>query len=244
MTKERKSDSLLKEAKSNLAYLAKDDEELSVSKKIVCSFYKNGSYPKCSGCSQEDETVEECKSSYMGTILNRPMESWSKEFDAYEVREKTSIAELPELGLNCDNCYIAKHCPLHKVKSMCAVNWEVSKEATPKEAYSKLIEMQRARIMRATKYEEIDGGIPDQNLSVEMDRLAELIKAKSDLDVNKFSMKIESRGNNSGILKDLFGPDLGIEGKKEEKPETIDIDAEIIEPEKPAGDEREDSDKD
>jgi len=194
-------------------------------RKIVCPFYKGGNNPECVGCLQADETLQECKDDYLDRIESRPMEVWDASFSALEVREKQKVSEIVGMGLNCDSCYLSDSCPLYKKHSLCAIDWEEEGDLTPKKVVAKLIDIQFKRVNRGSKIEEIDGGVPDQTLSTEIDRLTALTQTQNDLNLDKFAISIkgESQSGGSGLLASLLGRGNQHDKTPAALPETQDI---------------------
>lgn len=109
----------------------------------------------------------------------------------------------------------------------CAIDWTAPiEELTPTNIVDYLIKIQAERVNRSQIQEKIDGGVADQNLSSEMDRLTGLIQAKQNLNsvrVN-FSASVEGSADGvkagGGILSQLFGKKEVIEPPK---PDRIEI---------------------
>lgn len=195
---------------SNLERLRALPEDEDLIKEIVCTFYRGGSCPECRGCMQPTDTLLECKTSYVSKIEATPIEKWVADFDKLKIRDKIPIKELIDLGLNCNKCYMSDTCPLYLANNLCGIDW--GEEVTdPKKMIEGLIEIQYVRINRAAKIEQVDGGVPDQTLSLEMDRMQGLIQSRNDFDMDKFQVRITgqsqsgSSNEGGGILSKLFG---------------------------------------
>lgn len=220
MTKEAKNEAIIRQVKDNVNKLRQSDDP-EVIKQIVCPFYQGGNHPECRRCRQPEEQLMECKDEYLLRIESQPLEKWNKDFDKITVRQKKPIKEIHDIGLGCNMCYMAKSCPQYEANATCSIDFTVDAYAgDPKKAVEYLIELQTERVNRASVIERMDGGIPDQNLSLEIDRLQSLIQTRSDLDMNKFSLRISGETNSAqqttgaaGILSQIFGG-----GKKEELP--------------------------
>lgn len=232
---------LYDDIRTNLLILEDPDREdpIQDAKDIVCSFYRKGACPACNGCHQPEWAVIECKDEYMDTITHRPMRKWSENFTQVEVRSKKPLeeAEKSGLGLNCDSCHISDTCPYYKAKSSCSIDWSDGAPSSMTSGLRYLVKLQFSRVQRASVIEATDGGVPDDTLSREMDRLTDLLEALHEAEnpTNRFSMTIEETGsgnNSGGILSKLFGgaqqkalpeADEGsyIEIKESDKPEPI-----------------------
>ena len=72
-----------------------------------------------------------------------------------------------------------------------------------------LINVQYERVKRTSVFEKIDGGVPDANLSSEMDRLTDFINTKDAMGREKLSINLEASGpshsSGGGILSKIFG---------------------------------------
>ncbi len=237
MTKEVSSikEELLKKIKDNVNALTSEPENYDIAKEIVCKFYREGKNAGCKGCSQPIPILIDCTKDYLSKIESRPLDYWASEFDKKEVREKKPLKEVT-IGLSCDKCYLSGSCPSFAPLSTCSIDWSLD-ITDPKEMMDWVIKLQSARVNRHRIVEEVDGGVPDATLSTEIDRLNGLIKAKNDLNINKFSLNIEAQGNaagGGGILSKLFGPPQEQKTIEEVKPQIIDIsslefkDAEVV----------------
>lgn len=186
-----------------------DGSETTI-KGVVCDFYKRGKCPTCIGCLQPSDRLETCKKEYVERIPYRKLEVWDPSFYTVEKRvKKRFVEEESVLGLQCNSCYLADNCPEYKELASCAIDWSLDIGNTPKDMIAYLIKLQTERINLARTAELLDGGVPDQNLSNEMDRLAGLIAQQNEMMQNRFSLKIEANGSSSsaggGILAKMFG---------------------------------------
>lgn len=235
--KDEKRDPLLSKIKYNIDVLKSAPEgDFDHVKSIVCKFFKAGGNPICKGCLQPEETLTECREEYLTLIESRPMEVWTKEFSQVTHREKKKVHEILDMGLKCDTCYMAENCPLYEKKSMCAIDWGEEQNLSPREVVDKLIQIQFQRINRGSKIEQIDGGVPDQVLSSEIDRMQALIQARSDIDSDKFTLKINSKTSSGqqsgpGILAQLLGKGSTPPAALPEPDKTIDVAHTIVMPE-------------
>lgn len=185
-----------------------DEEKL---KECLCSFFLRGDCPTCVGCLQEMADLRECRKFYFDHIRENPMDIWSPEFEVVKVisRDKVSTGDLVGIGIRCDNCYMSEKCPLCKPGYECGIDWGSEKPATPEAFYEFLVTIQYERVKRASVFEKVDGGVPDQFLSNEMDRLSGYILNRLDLNRERLSVNIEatcSAGGSAGggILAKLF----------------------------------------
>jgi hypothetical protein len=214
---------------SNLRVLGdpEDDDAIETARNIVCPFYKSGGNPDCQGCNKDDEKVDACKETYIERIKIRPMEVWEPAFDGIEVREKKPLDLTAAMGLRCDMCNLSHACPEFKARATCSVDWSPRTDTSDnKQMINQLIELQQARINFAQANELMDGGQPDQTLSVEMDRMSGLIAARADLNTSKFNINISGKTSGEkkpGILSQVFGGALPTQNVLAEETNTIPI---------------------
>ena len=76
---------------------------------------------------------------------------------------------------------MSEKCPLCKPGYECGIDWGSEKPSTPEAFYEFLVTIQYERVKRASVFEKVDGGVPDQFLSNEMDRLSGYILNRLDL---------------------------------------------------------------
>lgn len=185
-------------------------------KSITCKFFRKGKHPDCYGCDQNEDKVKACNTTYISRIMERPMTEWDASFSEIKPAEELKSIQEANLGLNCNDCYIGEKCPLYKAASACSIEWNVPQDLinNTNSLMDYLIGIQMKRVQRALVHEEMDGGVPDQNLSAEMDRLQEMIQAKADLNTVKITQKttmnipgqaVKEGGGTESILSKIFG---------------------------------------
>lgn len=108
----------------------------------------------------------------------------------------------------CDTCFVASTCPAFKAGNKCAfkIPVEIRTKEQQKALFTALIEMQTMRVLFARFAEEQNGGYPDPNLSLEMDRLlSQMDKIKKiESETSTLKVSIEAQGS-SGMLASIFG---------------------------------------
>lgn len=114
----------------------------------------------------------------------------------------------------CSSCFLAAKCPMFEQGANCA--YEIPVVVKTKEQMqalqNSLIEMQTQRVLFGRMAEELEGGYPDPNLSSEIDRLQKLVKTKTELEQDSFSVKFEAKGTSPGqmgLMSRLFGREAG-----------------------------------
>ena len=216
---------------------AEDPEEL---KKHLCPFFEKGGNPDCVACRRTEADLDECRDYYLDRITVTPLDIWDESFDKFIVqkRDAVNLEEVVGIGINCDSCYMSDKCPLYKRGYVCGIKWDENTPKTPAEFMEFLINLQFERVKRTSIFEKIDGGVPDQNLSSEMDRLTNLISVKDDMGRDKLSINLEASSSSKGgggILAKIFGggaPQQALSGDApKELPEGAEY-TEIVEEEK------------
>ncbi|MDX3260756.1 hypothetical protein PV336_16165 [Streptomyces sp. MI02-2A] len=141
----------------------------------------------------------------------------------------------------CSTCFLAQKCPAYDKEANCAYDIPVQIKTKPQmqALQNSLIEMQTQRVFFMRMAEDMTGGYADPNLSGEIDRLQKLIKVKTELEQEGFSVKLEAKGNGAqaGMISRIFGKDAGEQVTALERPIPADrmieqgtgfIDAEIV----------------
>ena len=131
----------------------------------------------------------------------------------------------------CSNCFLSAKCPAFLAGSNCAYNIPVTIRTKDQmqALQNSLIDMQAQRIMFMKMAEDLEGGYADPNLSSEIDRLQKMIKTKTELEQDSFSVKFEAKGTNgqAGIMSRLFGKEAGDQARA--LPQEISADKVIVE---------------
>lgn len=180
-------------------------------KECLCSFFEKGGCPDCRVCMKTESDLDECRDYYLERIVMRPMDIWSEEFDVLKVmsRETVKAEDIVGIGISCDSCYMYDKCPMYKKGYACGIEWSANKPQTATEFMDFLIDTQFDRVKRASVFEKVDGGVPDANLSGEMDRLHGFVASKIDMGRDRLSISVEAKGGatsgGGGILAKLFG---------------------------------------
>jgi hypothetical protein len=198
-----------------LAERVRVSEDVEFIRSVVCKFYRDGGCPwvsdpdVCNACIEEDAVLQ-CKYNYLSKIFTRPQEKWTPEFEAPLTRPKVKQDELQVMGLKCDSCYMYDKCPLYQKNSLCSIDWSIEDDST-KGLYDKLIRLQAERVNKAKAIEDLDGGIPDETLSREMDRLSSLLQGRANATADRFSLSAsfvkgnQDSGQPKSILAEIFG---------------------------------------
>lgn len=226
----------MKESIEKRIALIKEAEDSEALKKCVCPFYEKGGHPDCMLCRKTDADLEECRDYYLERIALAPMDIWDSSFDTFVVmtRDKVKLDEVAGIGINCDNCYMSDKCPLYKRGYICGIDWGDKKPQNAMEFMDFLIDMQYERVKRAQVYEKVDGGVPDANLSGEMDRLSGLLADKANMGRDRLSISVEASSpaaaSGGGILSKIFGgggatslPASEPKAIEDKKPDAFDI---------------------
>lgn len=225
----------MKESVKNRIDIIKKSSSASDLVSVLCPFYERGNCPDCITCKKDEATLEKCKDAFLEHVVDHlDMETWAPEFEnpIIKDRKKVIIEDVVGIGVNCNTCYMYDKCPMYQVGYACAIDWGSSKPSTPNDFMDFLIDVQYERVRRSSVFEKVDGGVPDAGLSGEIDRLHNLINSKISNGRDRLSISVEATGGASasaggGILSKIFG---GNNALPESKPETIEIEAETVEP--------------
>lgn len=124
------------------------------------------------------------------------------------------IKDVPVLRSNstslrqCNSCFVKDNCPAFKVDNPCAFSLpvEVKTKDQLKGLINSLLEIQGQRVAFAKFTEDLNGGYPDPNTGLEMDRFFKMLKTIKELDESKEMMKVTfERNGSAGVLSSLFG---------------------------------------
>lgn len=210
--------------------LVKEAEDSETLKKHLCPFFEKGGHTDCIACRKTESDLEACRDYYLERIAMFPMDIWSESFDkvVFQDRDSVDIETVVGIGINCDSCYMSDKCPMFRRGYVCGIKWDTNKPNNPTEFMDFLISTQYERVRRAAVFEKIDGGVPDANLSTEMDRLSDYINTKDNMGRDRLSINVEASGAarpEGGILAKLFGGPP----KLESAPVVKEIPQEVIE---------------
>jgi hypothetical protein len=124
------------------------------------------------------------------------------------------LREVPVIRSNstslrvCNTCIVKDNCPAFKPDNPCAFNLpvEVKTRDQLKGLINALLEMQGQRVAFSKFAEDLNGGYPDPNVGVEMDRFFKMLKTIKELDDNREMMRVTvERKGAAGVLSGLFG---------------------------------------
>lgn len=112
----------------------------------------------------------------------------------------------------CDSCSLAGTCPAFEPGSACKFRMPIQIQSRDQLLASMklMLEMQAQRVAFGRFSEELNGGYPDQNLSMEIDRFYKLVNTFKNIEDNRdvLSLHVEARGQamaQAGMLTRLFG---------------------------------------
>lgn len=114
--------------------------------------------------------------------------------------------------LQCNTCHINDVCPMMTPGAECAYEIPVEIRTTTQLAalQDTMIELQTQRVLRASMFEQVQGGAIDQNASKEYDRLTRMINSKVEASRDSVSIKIEATGAaRAGMISNIFGSEAG-----------------------------------
>jgi hypothetical protein len=108
----------------------------------------------------------------------------------------------------CNTCFVKDTCPAFKVDNPCAFNLpvEVKTKEQLKGLINSLLEIQGQRVAFAKFAEDLNGGYPDPNTGLEMDRFFKMLKTIKELEESNEMMRVTvERNGSAGVLSSLFG---------------------------------------
>lgn len=178
-----------------------------------------------------DEVLSVTQEQAETSVAGNDQEGWNGELVRPEPRERELLPVL-DLGLGhsdqdeeaadepllrvrskslmqCNNCFIRKKCPGAKPDAECKYEFPAEVETTTQLAAmgrsAISIQFQRVAFMRMI--EQVEGGMLDPQMSVELDRLMKMIKNYKDSERDGFSFTMHAQGPTSGpgLLSHLLG---------------------------------------
>ena len=108
----------------------------------------------------------------------------------------------------CDTCFIKNNCPAYQPQSTCAYNLplELKTKDQLKGVINTMLEIQGQRVVFGKFVEDLNGGYPDPNVGLEMDRFFKMLETVKKLDESKELMRVTvERQGAAGVLSSLFG---------------------------------------
>lgn len=103
----------------------------------------------------------------------------------------------------CDTCFLSSTCPAFEPEASCAFNFpiEVRTDAQVRALLHSMVELQATRVAFARFAEEVNGGMPDPAVGIEMDRLvriADRVK-RSEERKERLTVSVEAETMNGGV---------------------------------------------
>lgn len=115
--------------------------------------------------------------------------------------------------MQCSACYIRRECPEFREGAACAYKIPVQVETGNqlRALLNTIIRIQSQRALIMTMMEQAKGGYADAATGTEIDRLARLIRLRSDAEKTTFSLQVTASGPapQLGYLSSVFGKDAG-----------------------------------
>lgn len=131
-------------------------------------------------------------------------------YDPDGTEVQTRILRSPGVNLlQCNTCHISQLCPKYQADEECAYEIPVEiRTSTQLDALQDtLVEMQTQRVLRATMFEQVQGGAIDKGTSEEYDRLQRMITKKVENKTDKLNISIQAQSNSGGpgMISRIFG---------------------------------------
>ncbi len=111
------------------------------------------------------------------------------------------------LYMECDSCTLGDRCPLYREGNICGIpSKEINGANDFGDVMKILFNLQQKRILLGAMQESQDGGILDERLSKEIDRMMNMMQRFRDLVDPQDTLEIKAKGSASGgILAQIFG---------------------------------------
>jgi hypothetical protein len=139
-----------------------------------------------------------------------------------EVLDESDEVELWRPGkptisfLRCRTCYLRKECPYYDVNSeKCALKALEEVDTTTGEGIisivQQMLKIQAERVFRFVKIEEVEGGMPDPNVTMELQVFVSLVEKLKKILSDDDYLVIRAKGKSAESVLDRFFGDLGKE---------------------------------
>ncbi len=118
----------------------------------------------------------------------------------------------PDTMLKCSSCFMANKCPAFTPGDDCHYNIPVTiRTPAQREALADaLIEMQAQRVLFARMIEQVEGGYPDPNLTIEAKGLWKMLQDRAaNKDTFKVTVEASATPGGAGMISRLFGSSAG-----------------------------------
>ena len=141
--------------------------------------------------------------------------------DAGEITGHTTHPVNQRPLLQCDTCHIKGVCPESRPGGDCAfdIPLELSTKSDIDRFLVGMIEMQAQRVLFGRFAEQLDGGLPDKDLSAEMDRFFKMVEKLKDYRDNREYLKLQLEGKaEGGMISRIFGERIGGQAGALERP--------------------------
>jgi hypothetical protein len=116
--------------------------------------------------------------------------------------------------MQCSTCYIRRECPEFSDGASCKYEIPVQVESGNqlRAVLNTIIRIQAQRALVMTMMEQAKGGYADANTGAEIDRLARLVRLRSDAEKSSVTLSLTASGpaaRQGGYLSSLFGKEAG-----------------------------------
>jgi|GEM_PF-6224444 len=139
-----------------------------------------------------------------------------------EIVEESDEVELWRPGkptisfLKCRTCYLRKECPYYDIESeKCALKALEEVDTTTGEGIISIVQqmlrIQAERVFRFVKVEEMEGGLPDPNVTNELMLFVSLVEKLKKILSDDDYLVIRAKGKATQSVLDRFFGDLGKE---------------------------------
>lgn len=126
--------------------------------------------------------------------------------------------------MECDKCFLKGKCPQFQPGHECAFEFpaEVTTEPQKRAVLDNLIALQYQRVQRMALFEQMEGGYAMSELSVEMDRLARMLKLHADASRSGFKLEVSASSSGElGAISRIFGREAADQMNALPAPQTV-----------------------
>ena len=129
------------------------------------------------------------------------------------IRSRGFLKSSSETVRVCDGCFLSSTCPAYEPGASCAFSFpvEIRTDAQVRALLHSVVELQATRVAFARFAEEVNGGMPDPVVGIEMDRLMRItdkvLRPNERRERLTVSVESETSGPESGtgVLSRIFG---------------------------------------
>ena len=178
-----------------------NSEGSSHNRKVLHQLYEEDTrcIKDCTSCIENDTIYLQCFEDLVYYLKVNKIETVERGEKINPLFDNSSL-------MKCNNCYLADRCPKFKLNSNCAYDFTLDTDFSDVDtALQMLVNVQKERVIRASLFERVDGGVPDKNLSNEISLLSTIIQQIDERQQEKGGIHIHGQGKEGvGVVRDLL----------------------------------------